>query len=204
MLSALRWLKKNNKYYRDITIDQTTLNLLPDDGDLTGLCGVTMEMPVNDDENLQPSDEADFSDVGTFVPVVSKKMTEKETIKKSIQERQQHTEDTTGPKLGEKSISEFTAERYISCAFPTLLPTGAGEFFAPRQRAVKIGNYFKHLMKYGDRQFAKHPRFSYFALNTEMRWRALQAGRIYIKQHPKNACLTLNELRDMVLTPQKH
>ena len=51
---------------------------------------------------------------------------------------------------------------------------------------------------YGDGQFAKHPRFRYFALNTVMRWRALQAGRVYIKKHPKDARLTLDELRDMV------
>ena len=28
-------------------------------------------------------------------------------------------------------------------------------------------------------RFAEHPRFRYFALNTEMRWHALQAGQIY-------------------------
>ena len=31
-----------------------------------------------------------------------------------------------------------------------------------------------------------------------MRWRALQAGRIYIQQHPGDAQLTVDELRDMV------
>ncbi len=67
----------------------------------------------------------------------------------------------------------------MSCAFPTLFPTGAGDFLAPRLHAVTIGNYFKHLMMYGDGEFAKHNRFRYFALNTEMRWRALQTGRIY-------------------------
>ena len=86
----------------------------------------------------------------------------------------------------------------MSCAFPTLLPTGAGDFVAPCQRAVTIGNYFKYLMMFGEGQFAKHPRFRYFVLNTEMRWHALQTGRIYINQHPEDACLTLDELRDMV------
>ena len=31
-----------------------------------------------------------------------------------------------------------------------------------------------------------------------MRWCALQAGRVYIKQHPKDACLSLDELKSMV------
>ena len=31
-----------------------------------------------------------------------------------------------------------------------------------------------------------------------MRWRALQAGRIYICQHPLDAQLSVEEIRDMV------
>ena len=38
----------------------------------------------------------------------------------------------------------------------------------------------------------------YFALNTEMRHRALQTGRIYIRQNPHDGHLTVDELRDMV------
>ena len=53
-------------------------------------------------------------------------------------------------------------------------------------------------MMYDDNCFAKHPRFRFFALNTEMRWRALQTGRVYIKQHPGDAQLSLDEQRDMV------
>ena len=53
-------------------------------------------------------------------------------------------------------------------------------------------------MKYKDGRFARHPRFRFFALNTEMRWRALQSGRIYVQQHPGDAQLTVDELRDMV------
>ena len=67
-----------------------------------------------------------------------------------------------------------------------------------RQNQVTIGNYFKHLMMYDDNRFAKHPRWRFFALNTEMRWRALQTGRVYVKQHPGDAQLSLDELRDMV------
>ena len=71
----------------------------------------------------------------------------------------------------------------------------------PRSRIVTIGNYYKHLMMYGNGRFARHPRFRYFALNTEMRWRALQTGRIYVRQHPHDAHLSVEELRDMVGRP---
>ena len=52
-------------------------------------------------------------------------------------------------------MSSRLLEVYISCAFPTLFPTGAAEFVAPRQHTVTIGNYFKHLMLYEDGRFAK-------------------------------------------------
>ena len=40
---ALQWLKRNNKYYRNIDIDVSVLSQLPDDGDLTDKCGVGIE-----------------------------------------------------------------------------------------------------------------------------------------------------------------
>ena len=95
-------------------------------------------------------------------------------------------------------INEFTTEGYISCAFPTLFPTGAADFVAPRQRSVTIGNYCKHLMLYHDQRFAKHPRFRYFALNTVMRHRALQTGRIYVHQNHHDEHLSVDELRHKI------
>ena len=99
---------------------------------------------------------------------------------------------------GSVPIDEFKTEGYISGAFPTLFPTGEADFLAPRQQPVTVGLYFKHLMMFKGGRFAKHPRFRYFALNTEMRWRSLQMGRVYINQHPEDARLTLDDLRDMV------
>ena len=179
---ALQWLKRNNKYYRTIDIDVSVLSQLPEDGDLTDKCGVEIEDATE-----------------KHVPVVARKMTEKDTIRKSVHHRQP-TEDQVvpWPENGSVPIDEFKTEGYISCAFPTLFPTGEADFLAPRQQTVTVGMYFKHLIMYGEGRFAKHPRFRYFALNTEMRWRALQTGRVYINQHPDDARLTLDDLRDMV------
>ena len=63
---------------------------------------------------------------------------------------------------------------------------GAADFVAPRPLAVTVGNY---LLMYADGRFARHPRFRYFALNTEMRWLALQAGWIGVRQYPHDAQL---------------
>ena len=53
-------------------------------------------------------------------------------------------------------------------------------------------------MMYEDGRFARHLRFCYFVFNTEMHWRALQAGRIHVHQHPYDAQLSVEELRGMV------
>ena len=155
-----------------------------------------MELPLNDEDDLQPSNEADPSDVGTFVPVVSRKMTEQETIEKSIQERQQQTEDTVPwPNIGENPINKFTAKIHFVCLSHAATRRS---WLAPQQRAIIIGNYLKHMMRYEDGQFAKHPRFC-----SEHRDEvAYPPNRKDIRQSAHKGCarLTLDELRDMIST----
>ena len=43
VLHALQWLLADNIYYRNIRIDPDALAVLPEDGDFTGLCSVTVE-----------------------------------------------------------------------------------------------------------------------------------------------------------------
>ena len=64
---ALQWLKRNNKYYRNIDIDVSVLSQLPEDGDLTDKCGVGIEDTAEkqEDEELQ-SEDTDPADVATF------------------------------------------------------------------------------------------------------------------------------------------
>ena len=198
VLRALEWLKSNNKYYRDIEIDTDALNQLPVDGDLSGLTAV--EDTLLEREEKSTGEDEESQEVCSFVPISARKMTEEESVRKSVAERQTSLQEQVvpWPQRGESPVNEFTKEGYMSCAFPTLLPTGAGDYLAPRERSVTICNYFKHLMRYDDGRFARHPRFRYFAMNTEMRWRALQTGRVYIKQHPEDARLSVDDLRDMV------
>ncbi len=159
VLRALQWLKHHNKYYNSIDIDHAALSQLPTDGDLTGLN--TMEDITTDDEVEKPTDDQEPHDIATFVPAAARKMTEQEVVRKSIVDDRRPT-TVPWPSKGDAPINEFTTEGYMSCVFPKLLPTGAGDFVASRQRSFTIGNYFKHLMMYGEGQFAKHPRFRYF------------------------------------------
>ena len=156
VLRALQWLLANKKYYRSVRIDPDALALLPEDGDLTGLRSVTLET-TDDPEppSTQDEDPYDTHLSASFVPSTAQRMTEQETIRQSVQARQSHLQPVAPPTVSwppsdSTPINEFNTEGYITCAFPTLFPTGAADFVAPLPLAVTIGNYFKHLMMYKD------------------------------------------------------
>ena len=153
VLRALQWLIVNNKYYNDVTINHDTLSMLPNDSQLTNLVSISVSLDsVVETPGNQDSDPYNAYIPSTFVPATARSFTEQEMIQQSIMDplpSLQHVDwpSTTGP-----PVNEFTTEGYISCAFPSLFPTGRADFLAPRQRMVTIGNYFKHLMLYHDQR----------------------------------------------------
>ena len=158
-----------------IHIDESALAQLPEDGNLDRVRSITVNRPVAEADGGNLGDSTENSAAGasddltqSFVPSSVQSMTEQEAIAQSI-EQSQSKESTTPPPLawpsiGTLPINEFTTEGYFSCAFPTLFPTGAADFLGQRHNRVTIGNYF---MMFDDGRFAKHPRFRFFALNTE-------------------------------------
>ena len=135
VLHALQWLTANNMYYRNVSIDQGTLALLPVDGNLAGL--VTMAVESDDPEppaqqDILPQDTPLNS---TFVPMPTTGQTEQQTIRQSMQQVCAPPV-LPWPSSSGTPINEFTTEGYMSCAFPTLFPTGMADFVAPRPRTV--------------------------------------------------------------------
>ena len=198
---VLQWLVTHNQYYHSVgvTIDTTALNQLPQDGKISQLVSVTEDTsssnsPTSSEATVPDSDlpstsytaaaEDDTCDEDLPQSFAVPSMTEQETVQQSVQQRQS---TLMWPTTGGMPLNEFTTEGYFTCAFPTLFPTGVGDFLGQRQVPVTIGNYFKHLMHTDDGRFARHPRFRFFALNTEMRHRALQTGRVYIRQRQEMA-----------------
>ena len=92
-------------------------------------------------------------------------------------------------------------------AFPALFPYAAGDPTNPaRHHPVSITDGFKHLIKFGEVhdgcnthwRFASHPRFPYWALNMKQRHQLLSQSSIYLKHHPADANLTVEDLKSMV------
>ena len=155
-----------------------------------------MELPsieVDDLEDLrQPSEPQEHQGEETsFVPSAFQNATEAEKTEAGLNERE-HSMNWP-PVDKERPANEFLAEGLMSRTFPTLFPYGLAEYNCPRSRKPTIGEFFKHLLYYRDGRFAQHPRFRYWAFNMEMRWRALQTGRIFVD---KNA-VTYEQLEAM-------
>lgn len=95
ILSALQWLKENNRYYHTITIDDSALARLPEDGDIAGVSTVTL--PLDSDDHI--TDLADVEDdlnvSCTFVPVGPRRQVEHEVIRQGIASCQQPGETET-------------------------------------------------------------------------------------------------------------
>jgi hypothetical protein len=190
VLSALHWLQVNNIYYRNVSINSDAVHLLPEDGDISGLTSVTLE-PTNDDISEQVDEDPYGAHLArTFIPISGCQRTQQETIRQSVLEQQSDQVPSVPPTVpwpvaGTNPVNEFTTEGYISCAFPTLFPTGAADLLAPRTRTVTIGNYFKHLMMFQDGRFCQASQIS--ILCTEYRdAMACIANRSYlctIKMH---------------------
>ena len=169
VLHALQWLIANNIYYCCIQLDQDALSVLPEDGDISSLVSVTVQPPpdISNEQPVEPEDPYSAILSQTFVPMNYQRATEQEVIRQSVEQHQSHQPTQSSPVLmwpqsADTPINEFHTEGYITCAFPTLFPTGKADFTAPRERQVTIGNYFKHLMLYKDERFAKKSPFSVF------------------------------------------
>ena len=230
VLEALVNLKRNNKYYENIEIDSEALEALPEDGELEDLHVIRKGNDDASFEDISPvgaiadeakeqkeTNEVHFSHsvvlsaalnlterqkLDKFIDSLGNKSADKQAEEKgdSCKENCDQQDHMSWPTYGSNPISEFTTEGYFTQAFPALFPMGAGDFRSPRLRSVTLGEYLKHIMRYIDGRFARHPRFRYFALNTMMRWRALETAQGFVKQNPSDAAITVEELREMTKT----
>lgn len=115
-------------------------------------------------------DEADDIIASNFVPAPFPSSNEECAIADTLNRMQANNTPLMWPNIDGNPINEFQTPGYIARAFPTLYPTGD----------------------------ADHTRWRYFALNSQMRWRALQEGRVYVKQSLNGEQLTVEEVQRMV------
>ena len=102
-------------------------------------------------------------------------------------------------------VNEFRTDGLPTMEFPTLSPFGKGDpTTRARQHGVTLTEAFKHLVKFAERlpngkyrwRFASHPRFPYWALDMKQRHQLLSQSNVYLHQHPADANMTIEELRE--------
>ena len=96
---ALQWLLANNRYYLNVRINIDVLALLPDDGNLNRLHSITLDSTIDDPEllSVQNEDPYDAHLSASFIPSTNQRMTEQETVRQSVQERQPHRQKVAPP-----------------------------------------------------------------------------------------------------------
>ncbi|EXX58668.1 uncharacterized protein LOC105316640 [Rhizophagus irregularis DAOM 181602=DAOM 197198] len=199
VIRALNWLKENNRYYADIIIDYEVLRSLPIDGSIDDqLRDVRMIAEELNHEN------EDNVITRTFVPFLPSTLHEDVAIKNALDRMQSENNPIAWPQINSSPINEFQTPGYIACAFSTLYPTGCADLRAERIWDIKPAEYFKHLLLYKDGRFARHARWWYFALNSQMRWRALQEGKVYVKQNLTDGQITVTDIQERISSGDNH
>jgi ATP-dependent DNA helicase PIF1 len=96
-------------------------------------------------------------------------------------------------------INELNRDKRIfAMCFPSLFPTGIGDWNQGRIRKITLTEWARHLLKLRGGRFAKHPKFRFMAFNQIQRNQARDCGKLYLNQHKDQSDLTLEGLHDIL------
>ena len=214
---ALDWLVKNSPHYKDITINNHSLNSLPIHGSPDDLLSVETETDSSDNEQLdkQSQNDEDFvydetTEMTSFLPIPECQQQELKAIQDKLS-------GSTGqpipwPTVDSDPLNEYNTPFLATLAFPTLFPDSKGDPTNPSlRRDVSLADRVKHLLKFGEQKegkwvyrFSSHPRFAHWAFNMIQRKGILQQTGVFLKQNPGEAHLTTEELQQMVSDNNSH
>ena len=197
ILQALVWLKRNNRFYTDVIIDEEVLRLYPED-DTTPVAGLHTVRGDNADEekvdNASAYTHEEERAEMTYSTVLTRdnRNTEQEVIEQEVLRRPVRT---AMPNRSKDPVSEWT-EGYFSMAFPTLPGFCYGECDLTVARVgaqPSLKAWVKHLLAHPSRQFVTHPTFLLVMGNRLLRTTALSTASIYAKLLDPN--MTMAELK---------
>ncbi|KAF5711868.1 ATP-dependent DNA helicase PIF1 [Fusarium mundagurra] len=207
----LEFLRANHPGYRDIVVDEEHLSQLPVDGDVTDQLITELIDPAEIEEFIQDDLEDIPGDLNHWetaaVPNFIAQERDLTYLRSRLQGQQPepdvplqpapcHEPQLEMPNIRSTPLNEFNrSQALLSLAFPTLFPTGQGDFVEPRQRGIQYGDYIERLMKFHDGRFARHPRFPYVAFNTLMRQQVNQRSSFFIKKDGRRTEVDIAQLR---------
>ena len=200
-MRALLWLKAHHPDYQDITISDENLATLPEDGDVSGDM-VAIEQPVDDDQIAPPpgvDGEDPRSPTDAMVPNSALTRTEVELLKDSVSKvrftRRNLLPRAPVPDVQCTPLDELgKTVRLFAMVFPTLFPTGEGDWHEGRKRDIPRYQWARHFLRHRDRRYGTHPRFRFMAFSLLMRQKSQSASSFFVTSHPDFQGLDTTEL----------
>ena len=207
VFDLLFFLKEHNPFFSNIDIRDPVHVDLPMDGDVLdriphvvaserpSACPSSDDQDALIEEDYEPNELVE--EQTSFLPAPFPGPTEVDTIRaKMSTDGLVDRSNTTlaWPALGDP-LSEFCTEGLFTKAFPALFPMGKADFSLSRMKPLALHEWVKHLMRYRDARFARHPRFRFFALNLIFRHRAMGRGKFLFSRDIGNRNMTVGELR---------
>ena len=223
----LYFLKVNHPDYRDVEICSNRLTSLPENGSILDQLPSISELNSNSSDPIAspPMSQAALAPTGnpapaishlpvglgndiqdgefdddvldTLVPDLVPNLGELELLRREVQCQEGLRAGLEVPTVRQTPLSERSANYIMRGAFPTLFPYGKADFDTPRRRTVNLAAYAKHMVKYQDGRFGRHPLFRYYVFNRIMREQALSATRFLYSRSIESG-LSLNELSNLI------
>ena len=129
---ALHWLINNNLYYKDIIINNDSLNSLPLHGVPQDLFSIEIENLENSEASeldLGPQNEEDIvynesTEMSSFLPIPECQQQEVQAIQQQLCHQPTHM---PWPTVDNEPLDEYLTPFLATLAFPTLFPDGKGD-----------------------------------------------------------------------------
>lgn len=218
VLKALRWLKRHNKVYKDIEIQESNLGWMGDkeEMDLDVAVSVSLEedpksTDISDYDLNGGSKESDNCDRTFGILPTGRNRPGKvdQPITDGITESIKDCSSQTGttridfPYISEEPVDEYDESERIFCkAFPWLFPGGVGDINSIHMEPIELDQWIRHLLLYEDGRFARDKMWCFFTLNYSQRKNVMNQGSYFVNSFYKDGPSSLGDLQEAIRSGQ--
>jgi uncharacterized protein DUF6570/helitron helicase-like protein len=195
--NALLWLKRNNRLYEDVILDESVLHSLPDDGilpfhiehistsyhqdSLTSTYDNTRN--VNNQQNSSATTNGEISFEKIVIADVDGHTTSNDLRVAALNHVQKKGGECLIIPHGRDPLCEFNNPSLFPKMFPTLFPYGVGGFEDDiRKYKIPFKRHIKHFLSLNDKRFREHHSFGFIAFNMIQRRTVLLHTHLQMKR----------------------
>lgn len=221
---ALRWLKKHNKFYQDVVIDdqerwRAFQERQPDGQEIAGIQVVETGAQQDNDHGPAPhqhttvveegAGDVEWCETAGMLLPAGVPLNVRSELERLLRDGAPAAGTRDGapaartahldwPVAGSTPVSEYTTRGFFSMSFPWLFPSGCGDFFDDRPRPVHLHEWAEHLLYYQDGRFAMDVAFPFITLNMVYRRRAREQATWLNKGQLDDPPVSVGDLQERV------